>query len=52
MKKIFIWFSVLMVCFYFSLSFAQEPELTQKSIEKIVNNDCTPLFRCFEEWGY
>jgi hypothetical protein len=44
MKKILIWFSVLMVCFcfYFSLSFAQGPTLSQKSVDQIVDNIVRP----------
>ena len=44
MKKIVICFSVLLICFYFSPSFAQKPDLSTKSIEEIVNNIVRPYF--------
>lgn len=44
MKKIVICFSVLLICLYFSPSFAQSPDLPQKSIEKIVDNIVRPYF--------
>ena len=39
-----ICFSVLMICFSFSFSFAKEPKLSQKSIEGIVNKIVRPYF--------
>lgn len=38
-----------MVCFSFSLSFAQAPALTQKSIAKIVNNIVRPYFAALKK---
>jgi predicted ABC-type exoprotein transport system permease subunit len=44
MKRLVICFSVLIFCFYFNLSLAQETELTPESIERIVNNTVRPYF--------
>lgn len=44
MKRMVICLSVLMICFYFSFSFAKEPKLSQKSIEEIVNKIARPFF--------
>ena len=44
MKKTVIWLSLLAICFYFNLSFAKGPKLSQKSIEDSVNHIVRPYF--------